>query len=145
MHGEIYVIFSKLTSPASILIIIYSLFEFILVTNILHQVINKPVPSSHLVGHVIHKFLVLIPCLLPCRIFLVIPDPGSVGKPELYVDRQRFSVALMSRSSRLRYRPIRSSHSFSLISEKYRRIVFFMYGSAAPDCRWSHSRDECIR
>ena len=59
--------------------------------NILHQIINEPVPPSHLGCHVLNEFLVLVPGLPSCCIFFIFTDTRCMGKPELHKNCERFS------------------------------------------------------
>ncbi len=90
-YREIYVIFSKLTSSASIWIVTDNLMQFIFIGyGVLHQIINKPVTTSHLGCHVLNKFLVLVPGLPSCSIFFIFTDTRCMGKPELHKNSERF-------------------------------------------------------
>jgi len=57
---------------------------------VLYQIINEPVPSSHLGCHILNKFLVLIPGLPSCCIFFIFTDTRGMGKLKLHKNSERF-------------------------------------------------------
>jgi hypothetical protein len=111
-YREIYVIFSKLTSSASISIVADSLMQLIFIGyGILHQIINEPVTASHLGCHILNKFLVLIPGLSSCCIFFILADTRGMGKPELHKNSKRFGhcIDITFQTGGMTAKPVRPS------------------------------------